>query len=311
MEFPVSEVEVCLENAKLASLSYLEFVQNEEGFWKPKLRILSEEVMTMLDKYDILHHQHDKISGLSYTIFKNKQTKLVTIGISGTDPDEFSDFLGCLDIALGKFSLAQMVALYNDINKHRTPKNKIIFNLNENCQPSFDFAEKHGILSQEKYYDVTGHSQGGHLAQALGVCIPNVRHVYTYNAPHIQYNNPFLLKMAHHHPINIDKTTTNIVANNGLSLISKYCTGCGPVIPIHGYSHRIKYVTQTLNSYVQMGLETVQDIQDYYHNNTYFRFIKDKNKLHSQSNGIKSFIFNKGLDFLDCVAVQGRKLCRE
>ena len=126
------------------------------------------------ERYELIHHIPNTESGFSVTLFYNHTTKTYTLAFRGTEMTSIDGFTtdvlltdGCITL-LG-FALPQYLSLLK---------------LKEAIKQAIQKDMKQGRECEDSRLIVTGHSLGGHLAQAL--CLfhhKEVKELYTYNAP--------------------------------------------------------------------------------------------------------------------------------
>lgn len=126
------------------------------------------------ERYELIHHIPNTLSGFSVTLFYNHTTKTYTLAFRGTEMTSIDGFTtdvlltdGCITL-LG-FALPQYLSLLK---------------LKEAIKQAIQKDMKQGRECEDSRLIVTGHSLGGHLAQAL--CLfhhKEVKELYTYNAP--------------------------------------------------------------------------------------------------------------------------------
>jgi len=119
------------------------------------------------DKYIVIKHQENKISGFSATLFEDELSHKQILAIRGTEPKTAADLLTDLDLALiSGLATFQYEDLKQFVGELKTS----------------------GVLNSS--ITLTGHSLGGHLAMKFALDdslviqdLVTINHTYTYNAP--------------------------------------------------------------------------------------------------------------------------------
>ncbi len=228
-------VEDIYEGALLSEFAYANLVHSdEENSFAHNKNALIEKKFTharsdyVLQKYSILYHYPNDKTGLSFTLFQNKDTQKYTIAIRGTD--NLADMISNSGIVIGApLAEQQTLSLANQLEILFSPKGSMVRSFKPKGNKVVKkitslfalrrkkFAKGKGInllscganskigyfikktdsqyqgLLCDKEFSIVGHSLGGHLAvaaqQLLGKSDANV---YTYNAPGINVEHALL-----------------------------------------------------------------------------------------------------------------------
>ncbi len=186
------------------------------------------------------------LSGFDAVLLKNNETGELTLSIRGTS--SLMDIIA--DAQLGKDG----TAYFQEISMNNF----------------YDKLIEEGVVTSSDKLTVTGHSLGGFLAQKFTIDHPDVvDHTYTYNAPGIGGLASEILQLLGVLPENIphDKIT-NITTDGFISLFEDLGINIGSkdVEIGGGNSHLILTIVSILQSALDGGILTFNDLQKYLQN---------------------------------------------
>ncbi len=198
------------------------------------------------------------LSGFDAVLLKNNETGELTLSIRGTS--SLMDIIA--DAQLGKDG----TAYFQEISMNNF----------------YDKLIEEGVVTSSDKLTVTGHSLGGFLAQKFTIDHPDVvDHTYTYNAPGIGGLASEILQLLGVLPENIphDKIT-NITTDGFISLFEDLGINIGSkdVEIGGGNSHLILTIVSILQSALDGGILTFNDLQKYLQNKGHLT-IQDRTNL--------------------------------
>ncbi len=188
------------------------------------------------------------LSGFDAVLLKNNETGELTLSFRGSELTSPMDILA--DIQLGKDG----TAYFQEISMNNF----------------YDKLIEEGVITSSDKLTVTGHSLGGFLAQKFTIDHPDVvDHTYTYSAPGIGGLASEILQLLGVLPENIphDKIT-NITTDGFISLFEDWGINIGSkdVEIGGGNSHSISTIVSVLQSVLDGGILTFNDLQKYLQN---------------------------------------------
>ena len=225
-------------------------------------------------KYKII--DVEDYAGFQAILYKDKRTSEKILAIRGTNI-EFDDF--------GNDALLTLFGSNKQVDDSEKYYNKLVNN---------------NILNSNERIIIVGHSLGGFLAQYFSVIHNDVvSHTYTFNAPGLggfvenitnKIGNiiiPSDLKNIHN--------VTNVIAKDGISLISVLGTHAGKEIKVSGNSHSIKDMTEILYFYdlaIKKGSNEneVTDFLSGFYKNTNVVLFSNANVIGVVNNALNKFI---------------------
>ena len=151
---------------------------------------LSHRTKNFVNRYELVHHIPNTLSGYSSTTFYDNFNKDYIIAFRGTEETGRDMIIADGLLALSGYATTQVIELielkytiFAHIKLHALSKQEA---LHKNYDDTTNY-----LASQTLDFKLTliGHSLGGHLAQVFTLFYSNnIKELYTYNAPGVSHN---------------------------------------------------------------------------------------------------------------------------
>lgn len=140
--------------------------------------------------FELIHHQPNTPSGFSATVFRNRETGEYHFAIRGTTITDIGDLINDVNAVLSGGADDQIISMLNYYMQLITPTNDMATQVvpivtEEGTTYTTTTVNGLGKLDPTTPLNVTGHSLGGHLADAFIKAFPIIGNTateaYTYN----------------------------------------------------------------------------------------------------------------------------------